>query len=88
MRYKVLESMHIGVELLYNHGGTSGQDVTNGLPTLTVNDSGKVSIEKIRKDDLVFQMNATLRKVLREVRMGLLIIEPNVRGDRINRGRR
>ena len=32
-------------------------------------------------------MNAALRKVLREVRPGLLITETNVREGRINRGR-
>ena len=47
MRYKVIKSVHIGVKLLYDHGGTSDQDVTKGLPTPTVDDSEKVSIKKI-----------------------------------------
>ena len=54
MRYKVIKSVHIGVKLLYDHGRTSDQDVTKRLPTPTVDDSGKVNIEKVRKDDLAF----------------------------------
>ena len=27
MRYKSIDFVHIGVELLYDHGGTSDQDV-------------------------------------------------------------
>ena len=37
---RVIKSMHIGVKLLYNHGGTADRDVTKGLLTPTVNDSG------------------------------------------------
>ena len=54
MRYRVIESMHIGVELLYHREGMSDRDVTKGLLTPTIKDSGKVGIEKIRKDDLAF----------------------------------
>ena len=54
MRYKVIKSVHIGVKLLYDHGGTSDQNATKGLPTLTIDDSGKVSIRKIQQDDLMF----------------------------------
>ena len=32
--------MHIGVKLLYDHGGTTDRDVTKGLPTPIINDSG------------------------------------------------
>ena len=39
-RYGVIKSVHIGVKLLYDHGGTIDQDITKGFPTLTVNDSG------------------------------------------------
>ena len=52
MRYRVIKSVYIGVKLLYDHGETSDWDVTKGLPTPIVDDSGKVSIEKIGKDDL------------------------------------
>ena len=47
---------------MYDHGGTSVRDVIKRLPTPTVDDSGKVSIGKIRKDDLVFWMNPISRK--------------------------
>ena len=40
MRYWSIDSVHIGVKLLYDHGGTSDLDVTKWLPTPTVNDSG------------------------------------------------
>ena len=40
MRYGVIKSMHIEVKLLYDHEGTANRDVTKGLPTPTVNDSG------------------------------------------------
>ena len=77
--------MHIGVKLLYDHGGSSDPDVTKELPTPTVNDSGKVSIGKIRKDDLAFRMNVASRKVLRKVHTGFIITEPNMRRRRIRR---
>ena len=48
MRYKVIKSVHIGVELLYDHGGTSDRNATKWLPTPTMDDSGKVSIEKVQ----------------------------------------
>ena len=40
MRYGVIKSVHIGVKLLYDHGGTADHDVIKGLPISTVNDSG------------------------------------------------
>ena len=39
--------MHIRVELLYDHEGTSDWEVTQWLLTPTVDDSGKVIIKKI-----------------------------------------
>ena len=39
-RYRSIMSMHVGVELLDQHGRTGDRDVTQWLPTLTVNDSG------------------------------------------------
>ena len=79
MWYRVIKSEHIRVELLYDHEGTSDRDITKRLPTPTVDDSGKVSIGKGKKNDLAFQMNATSRKVLRKVLMGFTIMEPNRR---------
>ena len=40
IRYGVIKSMHIGVKLLYDHGGIADRDVIKGLPTPTVDDSG------------------------------------------------
>ena len=67
LRYRVIKTVHIRVELLYDHGGTSDWDVIEGLPTPTIDDNRKVNIGKIRKDDLAFQMNVALRKILRKV---------------------
>jgi len=39
MRYKSINSVHIGVKLLYDHRGTSERDVTKRLPIPTMNDS-------------------------------------------------
>ena len=38
-RYGVINAVHIGVKLLYDHSGTTDWDVTKGLPTPTVNDN-------------------------------------------------
>ena len=88
LRYRVIKTVHIRVELLYDHGETSDWDVIEGLPTPTIDDSRKVNIGKIRKDDLAFQMNVASRKILRKVLTGFIIMEPNMREGRINRGRR
>ena len=40
MRYGVIKSMHIEVKHLYDHGGIANRDVTKGLLTSTMNDSG------------------------------------------------
>ena len=50
-----------------------------------MDNSGKVNVGEVCQDDLAFRMNASLRKVLKEVRFGLLITEPDVRGSRIKR---
>ena len=41
-----------------------------------MNDSGKVSVGEVRQNDLVFRMNATSRKVLRECLVDIIITEP------------
>ena len=40
-----------------------------------MDDSGKVSVGEVRQDDLAFRMNASSRKVLKEVWFGFLITE-------------
>ena len=67
MRYWSIESEHIGVKLLYDHGGISDQDATQWLPTLTVDDNGKDSIRKVRQNNLAFRMNTSLWEVLWKV---------------------
>ena len=87
-RYWIIKSMHVRVKLLDQHGWTIDQDVTQWLPTPTVNDNGKVSVGEVRQNDLAFRMNASSRKVLREVLSSIFIMEPNRRGSGIRRRRR
>ena len=79
--------MHIEVKLLYNHGGTTDWDITKGLPTPTVNDSGKISIEEVRKNGLAFRMNATPRKARLKVLMGFIITKLDMKRGRIRKRR-
>ena len=46
--------MHIVVKFLYDHGETADRDITKGPLSLIVNDSGKISIREVRKNDLAF----------------------------------
>ena len=48
-RYWRINSMHVGVKLLDQHGRTSDWDVTQWLPTPTVIDSGRSVLEKSDK---------------------------------------
>ena len=87
LRYWRIKSMHVGVELPNDHGGTSDRGTTKWLTTPTVDDRGKCSVREIKQNDLAFRMNASSREVLREVLMSFLITEPNIRRCRI-KGRR
>ena len=58
MRYGTVNPVHVGVELLNQHERTSDRLVTKRLPFSTVNDSGKVGVNKMTQDDSAFQMNA------------------------------
>ena len=40
MRYWSIEFVHVGVKLLYDHGGTSHWDATQWLPTPIIDDNG------------------------------------------------
>ena len=86
-RYWTINSMHIGVELLDKHERTCDQDVTQWLPSLTMNDWGKVGVSKVRQNDLAFRMNASSREVLQKCLKGIIIMEPNIRRWRIRRWR-
>ena len=63
-RYWKIESIHVGVKLLDQHGWTNDWDITQWLPSPTVNDNGKVNIGEVRQNDLAFRMNTLSRKVL------------------------
>ena len=42
-----------------------------------MNDRGKVSVSKVRQDDLAFRMNASSREVPRKCLKGIIIMEPD-----------
>ena len=86
-RYWTINLVHVGVEFLDKHERTCDWDVTQWLPSPTVNDKGKVSVGKVRQNDLAFRMNASSREVLRECLKGIIIIEPDSRRRRISRWR-
>ena len=79
--------MHIGVKLLDKHKRTGDWDITQWLPSPTVNDRGKVGVGKVRQNDLAFWMNASSREVFWKCLKGIIIMEPNVRRWRIRRWR-
>ena len=86
-RYWTIYTVHVGVELLDKHERTCDRDVTQWLPSLSVNDRGKVSVGKVRQNDLALRMNASSREVLRKCLKGIIITEPNSRRRRIGRWR-
>ena len=78
-RYWPINPMHVGVKLLDKQERTGDRDVTQWLPSPTVNDRGKVGVGKVRQNDLAFRMNASSKKVLRKCLEGIIIMEPNMR---------
>ena len=86
-RYWRIESTLVGVKLLDQHGRTCDRDITQWLPTPTVNDIEKVSVGEVRQNDSAFRMNTSLRKVLWEVLSSILITKPNMWKSRIRRRR-
>ena len=87
LRHKGINTIHIGVKLLYEHDGTPQGYLTKRFPSLSVNDIEQSSVGKIQQNHMALQMNATFRNVLREVLMGLFIAEPNVKKGKISRRR-
>ena len=77
MRYWIIESMHVEIKLLDQHRWTSDRGITQWPLSYTVDDSGKIGVREVWQDDLVYRMNASSRKVLKEVWFGLLITKPN-----------
>ena len=87
MRYRMVNPVHVGVELLNQQEMTSDKLVTERLPFLTVNDSGKVGVSKMTQDDSAFRMNASSGEVLRKCLVGIIITEPERERCMIRRGR-
>ena len=87
MRYRVVNFMHVGVELLNQHEKTSDGLITKRLSFPTVNDSGKVGVSKMTQNDLAFRMNASSRKVFHKCLMGIIITETERERCMIRRGR-
>ena len=54
MRYRAVNPVHVGVELLNQHERTSDGLVIKKLPFPTVNDSGKVDVSKMTQNDSAF----------------------------------
>ena len=75
MRYRMVNPVHVGVELLNQHERTSDELVTKRLPFPTMNDSGKVGVSKMTQDDLAFRMNPSSRKFFCKCLVGIIITE-------------
>ena len=71
--------MYVGVKILYKHEGTPQGYLTKRFPSPSPNDTGERSLGKDRQNNMALQMNATFLKVLKEVLLGLPIMEPNVK---------
>ena len=78
-RYWTINPVHVGVKLLDKHERTCDRDVTQWLPSSTMNDRGKVSVGKVWQNDLAFWMNALSREVLRKCLKRIIITEPDMR---------
>ena len=87
MRYRIVNPMHVGVELLNQHERTSDGLVTKRLPFPIVNDSGKVGVSKMTQKDSAFRMNALSGEVLQKCLMGIIITESERERCMIKRGR-
>ena len=87
MRYKAVNPVHVGVELLNQHERTSDELVTKRLPFPTMNDSGKVGVSKMTQDDLAFRMNPSSRKFFCKCLVGIIITEMEREGCMIRRGK-
>ena len=54
MRYRAVNPVHVLVELLNQYKRTSDELVTKRLPFPTMNDSGKVGVNKMTQNDSAF----------------------------------
>ena len=87
MRYGMVNPVHVGVELLNQHERTSDGLVTKRLPFPTMNDNGKVDVNKMTQNDLVFRMNASSGKVFRKCLVDIIITGTKKETCMIKRGR-
>ena len=83
----MINLVHVGVKILNEHERSGDRDITQWLPSPTMNDKGKVGVGKVRQNDLAFRMNALSREVLRKCLTGIIIMESNIRRWRIKRRR-
>ena len=81
--------MYIGIKLLYKHDGTPQGYLIKRFPTLSPNDCRERSVGKVRQNNMALRIDATFLKVLKEVLLGLPIMESNVKrgNERIRRRR-
>ena len=86
-RYWTINPVRVGVKILDKHERTGDRDITQWLPSPTMNDRGKVGVSKVQQNDLVFRMNASSREVLQKCLKGIIITKPNIRRWRIRRWR-
>ena len=62
--HRGIDTMYIGVKLLYNHNRTSQRTHIERSPTPSPNDGRERSVGKVRQNDLAFRMNAASLEVL------------------------
>ena len=88
LRYRGIDTMYIGVKILYKHNRAPQGYLTKRFPSPSLNDSRQRSVGKFRQNDMALWMNATFLKVLKEVLLDLPIMKLNVkRGNKIRRRR-
>ena len=75
MRYRVVNPVHVLVELLNQYKRTSDELVTKRLPFPIMNDSGKVGVNKMTQNDSAFRMNASLGNFFHKCLVGIIITE-------------
>ena len=79
LRYRGIDTVYVGVKLLYKHDGTPQGSLTKRFLVLSPNDRKEMNVGKIWQNNMALWMNATFLKVLKEVLFCLPIMEPNVK---------
>ena len=74
---------------MYKHDGTPQGSLTKRSPASSPNDCKERSVGKVQQNNMVVWMNAMFLKLLKEILLGLPIMESNVkRGNRRIKRRR